>query len=89
MEISVPADFLSLALQAMVNLKKNGKSNVLYRLARGLSTMRKDGAGSKFPINRMPMGLLEYMVGYFDSQTSSQVYLPVLYYGNLLTSIFF
>ena len=52
MEISVPADFLSVALQAMVNLKKNGKSNVLYRLARGLSTMRKDGAGSKFPINR-------------------------------------
>ena len=61
MEISVPADFLSVALQAMVNLKKNGKSNVLYRLARGLSTMRKDGAGSKSPINRMPMGLLEYI----------------------------
>ena len=58
MEISVPADFLSVALQAMVNLKKNGKSNVLYRLARGLSTMRKDGAGSKSPINRM---LLEYI----------------------------
>ena len=73
MGISVPADFLIIALQAMANLQKSGRSNVLYRLARGLSSMRRDGRGSKFPTNRMPMGLLEYMVGFFDSQTSSQV----------------
>ena len=60
MGISVPADFL----QAMANLQKSGGSNVLYRLAKGLSTMRRDGRGSKFPTNRMPMGLLEYMVGF-------------------------
>lgn len=46
---------------------------MLYRLARELATMRSDGSGSKFPTNRIPMGLLEYMVGLFDSETSPHV----------------
>ena len=71
--ISVPTNFIGVSLQAMANLQKSGRSNVFYRLGRGLSTMRKDGSGFKFPTHRMPMGLLEYMVGFFDSQTPSQV----------------
>ena len=47
--------------------------------------MQSDGYGSKFPTNRMPMGLLEYMVGFFDSQTSSQVYMKYNEYFRLLT----
>ena len=58
----------------MITLKESGRSNVLYTLARALATPRTSGVGSKFPTNRMPMGLLEYMVGFFDSNTSPQVY---------------
>lgn len=57
----------------MKNLRHSGRSNVLYRLARGLATMRADSSATKFPTDRMPMGQLEYMVGFFDSDTLPQV----------------
>ena len=66
-------DYCEYALGAMTTLKENGRSNILYRLARALFTKRSDGTGSKFPADRMPMGLLEYIVGFFDSNTSPQV----------------
>lgn len=75
--LRVPPDFCNHAFCAMTNLQQGGRSNVLYKLARSLSTPRNDGMGSKFPINRMPMGLLEYMVGFFDSNTMPQVHVCV------------
>ena len=71
--LSVQQDYCEYSVRAMLTLKENGRSNVLYRLARALSTPRSDGKGSKFPTDRMPMGLLEYMVAFFDSETSPQV----------------
>ena len=60
-------------VKAMAVLKESGRSNVLYRLARALATPRTDGTGSLFPTDRMPMGLLEYMAVFFDSNTYPQV----------------
>lgn len=72
-ELYVPKDFISLSMQAMQTLHASGRSNVLYELSLGLGTSRPDGSGSLFPTNRMPMGLLEYMVNFFASETMNQV----------------
>ena len=44
---------------AMANLRHNARSNVLYNLAKGMGTPRADGSDSRFPVKRMPMGLIE------------------------------
>ena len=62
--ISVHTNFIGVSLQAIANLQKSGRSNVLYRWARGLSTIQKDRSESKFRMNRIPMGLLKHMVGF-------------------------
>ena len=68
----VPGDFMALSLKAMNNLKESGRRNVLYELALGLGSLRPDGT-PLFPIDRMPMGLLEYMVNFFASSNISEV----------------
>ena len=71
--LSIQPDYCECSIHAMRTQKENGRSNVLYRLTKALSTPRSDGRGSKFPADRMPMGLLEYMVAFFDSETLPQV----------------
>ena len=65
--------FIDLSLQAMKNLRASGRSNILYELAFGLGTQRPDGSGPRFPTDRMPMGLLEYVVNFFASQSMNEV----------------
>ena len=72
--VTIPDDFLTLTLRAMTHLKQTGRSNVLYGLAKGLGQMRTDGTDSRFPALRMPMGLLEYAVSFFNSESMNQVY---------------
>lgn len=72
-DLSVRHDYLQHSINAMRCLKESKRSNVLYSLAKGLATPRRDGEGSKFPTMRMPMGLLEYMVGFFDSDNIQKV----------------
>ena len=72
-ELTIPDDYCECSIRAMMTLKESGRSNVLYRLTRALSTPRTDGKGSKFPTDRMPMGLMEYMVAFLDFETSPQV----------------
>ena len=57
----------------MLHLKQCDRSNILYSLAKGLSTLRPDGSDSKFPAKRMPAGLLQYMVEFFAADNLSQV----------------
>jgi len=64
--ISVPNDYLEYSASAMANLRHNARSNVLYNLAKGWGTMRTDGSDSRFPIKRMPMGLIEYAASFFS-----------------------
>lgn len=72
-QMDVPDDFLQLSLSAMENLQANGKTNVLYGLAKGLGRLRLGSSESCFPVSRMPFGLLEYMVNFFNSSPGSNV----------------
>lgn len=65
--LSVPSDFLGLSLRAMSQLQDSSKSNILHGLARGVGTLREDGSDSLIPIGRMPFGLLEYVIDFFQS----------------------
>ena len=47
-QLSVPGDFLHMSLQGMKQLQCSGRSNMLYGLARGLGTKRKDNSDSLF-----------------------------------------
>ena len=47
--ISVPSDFITLAVKGMLNLKSANRSNTLYLLAKGLGNQRSDGE-SLFPV---------------------------------------
>lgn len=94
--LTVPEDFLSLAAKAMAKLKHSERSNVLYNLAKGIGTPRDDGSDSRFPTQRMPMGLVEHIAnfvadkmqkvsGYNSAITEQhalqQVYQFVMYYN--------
>ena len=63
--MKIPKDFLVLASSAMLRLSEKGRSNVIYDLAKGISTLREDGLDSRFPTQRMPMGLVEYTANFF------------------------
>ena len=71
--MSVPADFVTFAAVAMERLKQCGRSNVIYNLAKELGTMRNNQSDSCFPVNRMPMGLIEHTCNFFVSETLEQI----------------
>ena len=71
--LKVPCDFLVLASSAMVRLAEKHRSNILYNLVKGISTMRRDGSDSRFPTQRMPFGLVEYSASFFIADDLNQV----------------
>ena len=71
--VEVPNDFIELAVKAMVHLKENHHSNVVYNLAKGLGVMCLDKSDTRFPMKVMPMGLLEYMVNFFNAEEMRKV----------------
>jgi len=73
LSLAVPNDILSNAANAMVRLTDAGQTNVLYSLAKGIGTLRLDESDSCFPIKRMPMGLVEYIVQFFAVDNLQQV----------------
>jgi len=70
----VPDDFLSCAAEAMVKLKSSECSNVLYNLAKGIGTPRADNSNSRFPIDCMPMGSVEYTASFYASNDLQKVF---------------
>ena len=76
-DVSVPNDYLHLSLKGMKNLKESKRVNVLYELSKGLGITRTDGSDTTFPTKRMPMGLLQYMVLFFNSGAGQQVSNPM------------
>ena len=62
---TVPDDFVILAARAVMQLKDNHRSNILYNMAKAIGTIREDGSDSSLPVKRMPMGLLEYIASFF------------------------
>lgn len=65
-------DFISHAITAMKNLQNSGKDNTLYKFARVLSVKRPDGQ-TLFPLDRMPWGLVQYQVDFFNCTHINQV----------------
>lgn len=72
--VKIPKDFLVLASSAMLRLSEKGRSNVTYNLAKGITTRREDGLESRFPTQRMPMGLVEYTAISFVADDLNQVH---------------
>ena len=70
----VPDDFLSYAAEAMMKLKSSERTNVLYNLAKGIGTPRADNNNSRFPTDRMPMGLVEYTASFYASDDLQKVF---------------
>ena len=56
-------DFLDLLLVSMRRLKDVGR----------IGTTREDGSGPRFPVDRMPMGMLEYVVKFYAEENTSKV----------------
>lgn len=69
-----PPDFLNFVFCAAQQLRDCGRLNVLYLLAKGLATIRPDRSDSVIPVKRMPMGLLEYTIGFFTVNSIQQVF---------------
>lgn len=57
----------------MRQLKRGGRSNVLYALTHDLGTTRSGSSETRFPTDRMPMGLLEYMANFFAATDVTKV----------------
>lgn len=72
-QMNLPHDFLTLSLNGMKHLNEMKRMNVLYELAKGLGVMRPDGTDSLFPTLRMPMGMLQFMVGFFNASPGGNV----------------
>jgi len=68
--VSVPDDFLSHASNAMVNNSR--RTNVLYNLAKEIGSLKVDGT-PRFPTDRMPMGLIEYVASFNVCDDINQV----------------
>ena len=67
----VPDGYISHSLAAMQRLQHAGRSNILALLAKAFGATRSDGVESLMPIHRMPVGLIEYAVNFFTSNTVS------------------
>ena len=89
--VHLPSDYLHMSLEAILQLKESERPNVLYDLAKGLGTLRADHSDVLFPRRRMPMGLLQYMTGFFLAEDKNQVractcvhmYMLTVYYPTL------
>ncbi len=69
----VPITFLVYVARAIHRLTYSHRSNVFYSLAMGIGTMKDDKRESLFPVNRMPMWLLEFMANFFIADDSRAV----------------
>ncbi|XP_065893229.1 uncharacterized protein [Dysidea avara] len=74
--LTVPDDFLCHAAAAIVHLHENGRTNVLYNLAKGIGTFRPDKTDTRFPIKQMPMGLVEYIAQFFAADNLQKIRCP-------------
>ena len=71
--LSIPNNYLEVSLKVMKRLKESKHVNLQYELAKGLGIMRPDGSDAIFPTERIPMGLLQYMVLFFNSGAGQQI----------------
>lgn len=71
--VRIGADFLELVVNASEHLHQCGRSNVVYGVAKAIGRKRPDGSDSRLPAKRMPMGLLEHMVNFYNADSYPKV----------------
>lgn len=71
--VHIDSDFLQLSLSASRYLKQCKRGDVMYGVAKAIGRMRPDDSDSRLPAKRMPMGLLEHMLNFFNADSYSQV----------------
>ena len=67
-------NFPSLSLESMKKLQSIGKSNTVYNLSKVISEQRPDGSGTLMPLQRMPFGMVHYIIDFFASTNVMQVH---------------
>jgi hypothetical protein len=70
---SNPGDFVQLALNSMINLQSNNKSNLIYKCAYCIGTKRPGSSDTLFPLSRMPFGLVQFQIEFFSCTNITQV----------------
>ena len=80
LQLDVPVDFLAYAGTAMARLKENGQANVVYNLVKGVGKDRPDSSNSRFPVSRMPMGLIEYATNFYIAENINQVSVTLYFF---------
>lgn len=78
--VCISPDFLQLSLSASKHLQQNKRTNVVYGLAKAIGRMSPNGTDSRLPVKRMPMGLLEFMVNFFNADTYNEVRIYISIY---------
>ena len=68
-----PSGYIRNSIVAMKHLRSRRKSNLLAGAARAFGMMRPDNSDSLFPVDRMPFGLLEYSINFFNAKTVNEV----------------
>ena len=64
--VHIRSDFLRLTIDASEHLLKY---NDVYRVAKAIGTKRTDKSDCRFPAKRMPVGLLEHMVNFYNADS--------------------
>lgn len=71
---SNPRDFVPLFLEAMRRLQEKGKSNLIYKFSACVGKNRPGTIHQPLmPLDRMPFGLVEYVVEFFTCTNIHQV----------------
>ncbi|XP_070565483.1 uncharacterized protein [Ptychodera flava] len=60
----------------MAHLQDKHKPNLIYLAAKGFGTMRTGGGDSRIPTDRMPYGVLEYSLQFFNASHTNQITCP-------------
>ena len=65
--------FLDTACRAMCELETHGRPNVVYFLCRCIAEKKEDGKTPLLPMDRMPFGLIQYQLEFFNATHVCQV----------------
>ena len=71
--VHINPDFLQLSLSTSCYLKQCKRENVVYGVAKAVGQMRPHDSDSRLSAKRMPIGLLEHMLNFFNADSYSQV----------------
>ena len=66
-------DYIQHSVSGMEHLHSNHKRNVLAGAARAFGVLRPDGSDSLFPTSRMPFGMLDYTISFFNASSRNEV----------------